>query len=157
MAAAKETVKTDGDEVLGAGSNHTVPDPDTLSHRQSSEDESNKVKALGSKEFGAFPYKIAGLEKEIERLKAELAAAKDTRDIVEGKVGTFQEVSGQADINTQASDTLDYIKECCQEYNLSEQVVKEIFDEYEHPFCYDLESGDIYNVEDNSDGNSDSE
>ena len=53
-----------------------MPDPDALSHRQSSEDESNKVKALGSKEFGAFPYKIAGLEKENERLKAELAGAK---------------------------------------------------------------------------------
>ena len=58
MAAAEETVKN-------------LNDPGTLSHRQSSEDESNKVKALGSKEFGAFPYKIAGLEKENERLKAE--------------------------------------------------------------------------------------
>ena len=60
MAAEEETAKT-------------LSDPDEVSHRQSSEDESDKDKAL---RLCAFPWIIERLKKENKALKTELEMEK---------------------------------------------------------------------------------
>jgi hypothetical protein len=55
----------------------------------------------------------------------------------------------QCDFNKQFStkDTLEFIKEKCEEYELSEEIVKELFDENEYPFVYCLKTKEILNSE----------
>tara|TARA_R110002072_G_scaffold268521_1_gene427557 strand:- start:215 stop:475 length:261 start_codon:yes stop_codon:yes gene_type:complete len=42
-------------------------------------------------------------------------------------------------------DILEMVKDVCRDYNLGMEVVKEIFEEYEDLFIYDIEKDEIVN------------
>ena len=62
------------------------------------------------------------------------------KDVVMAKFDSFVELTTY-EYNHQ--DILDYLKQCCDEYKLDVNVVKELFDEYEWPLSYDIDKDEI--------------
>ena len=73
------------------------------------------------------------------------------RDIVEEMVGTFLECGAIWNQNLGTDDTLEFIKEKCERFNLDENIVKELFDDCQYPFYYDLETKEIVNGDESDD------
>ena len=75
------------------------------------------------------------------------------RDIVEEMVGTFLECGARwtSEDHLGTDDTLEFIKEKCERFNLDENIVKELFDDCQHPFYYDLETKEIVNGDESDD------
>ena len=83
------------------------------------------------------------IDEENKRLKAELAMLLKEKEelkktIVSAKVDAWREL--QCHINPKFStyETLSYIKELCEDEGFNISVVKEIFDECEHPYYYNI-------------------
>lgn len=66
-------------------------------------------------------------------------------DIVYEKVETWRECMCQYNSNFSTEETLYFIKETAKDFDLDDTDVKNIFDECEHPFYYDLDKKEIIN------------
>ena len=67
------------------------------------------------------------------------------KDMVCAKIDTWRELMVEYNSQFSPGDTLGYIKECCEEYDLDIKVVKEIFDECEEPYYYIIDKDEISN------------
>ena len=67
------------------------------------------------------------------------------KEVVAAKVQTWREMQCEYKPNFSTYDTLSYIKECCYEYDLEPEDVKEIFDGCEAPFYYDIKNDKTVN------------
>ena len=81
------------------------------------------------------------------------------REVASLVIGAWTEGAYNYCDNIDIGDILKMVKDVCKDYNLGMECVKEIFEEYEHPFIYDIEKDEIVNPEDvyfnDSDGDSD--
>lgn len=80
-------------------------------------------------------------------------------DIVSQKTDTWRECMIKYNYNFSTEDTLDFIKETAKDFDLDDTDVKNIFDECEHPFYYNLDKKEIINgdYEEESDDEDDEE
>ena len=58
-------------------------------------------------------------------------------------VETWRDCQIMFNPNFTAYNTLDFVKQICDKCNLGIKEVKELFDEYEYPYIYNIEKGDI--------------
>jgi hypothetical protein len=73
------------------------------------------------------------------------------KDMILGKIDTWKEQQQIYNPQYDPDETLRFVKECCEEYDLDLKVVKEIFDEVEDPYYYDIDKDDWSGGEDESD------
>ena len=78
------------------------------------------------------------------------------KEVVLAKIETWKECQIQLNFQYSPEDTLSYIKECCDNYDLNMDAVKEIFDECEEACYYDIENDDV-NWRDDEDEDEDEE
>tara|TARA_B100000424_G_C22613022_1_gene341406 strand:+ start:304 stop:558 length:255 start_codon:yes stop_codon:yes gene_type:complete len=64
------------------------------------------------------------------------------KQIVIAKIDSWRECQIQLNPQYSPADTLSYVKECCEMYDLNKDAVKEIFEEFETPCYYDIEKDD---------------
>ena len=65
------------------------------------------------------------------------------KDMILAKIDTWKQQQMIYNPQYEPEETLSFIKECCEEYDLDLKDVKEIFDEVEDPYYYDIDEDDI--------------
>ena len=70
------------------------------------------------------------------------------KDMVCARLDTWREFMVENDYQYSPEDTLTFIKECCELYDLDLKVVKEIFEEFEGgDATYDIDKDEIIETE----------
>ena len=61
------------------------------------------------------------------------------------EIGAWREGAYKYCDNIDIDDILEIVKDTCKDYNLGMEDVKEIFEDQEYPFIYDIEKDEIVN------------